>query len=282
MAKYITYLADADLESVAIKAINSIDSELLLRAVSLDQIRKYESDPEVTLITTREIPYSNKRVNLERTMAIEEIAKKLSPEIAKPVFSFQKGRAKFLSVVGLSGGVGTTSIAINCAFERAINLNVVVGDLDDRNPDIAIALGLHRIENRAERISRNLQAIQGIPQNIDSDQSIDLYVFDLGCNLNHPVLKQSDEIFLVTRLSFNTLNRFNSLEFSPTATIFNFFEKSSFQQQLRRTIEDQFPRMNFVTIPNDIRAFERGASGKSALIEVAPNSLARKSIATLG
>ena len=282
MAKFITYLADAELESAAIKAINSIDSELVLRAVSLDQIRKYESDPKITLITTREIPYSNRRVNLGRTMSVEEIVRALAPEITEPVFNFQKGNAKVLSVVGLSGGVGTTSIAINCAFEKAINLNVVIGDLDDRNPDIAIALGLHRIENRAERISRNLRAMQGIPQYFESDQSVDLYVFDLGSNLNHPVLKQSDEILLVTRLSFNTLNRLNSLEFSPTMTIFNFFEKSSFQKQLRHLVEDYYPRMKFLSIPNETRSFERAASGKSALIEVAPNSLARKSIATLG
>ena len=282
MAKFITYLADAELESAAIKAINSIDSELVLRAVSLDQIRKYESDPKITLITTREIPYSNRRVNLGRTMSVEEIVRTLAPEKTEPVFNFQKGNAKVLSVVGLSGGVGTTSIAINCAFEKAINLNVVIGDLDDRNPDIAIALGLHRIENRAERISRNLRAMQGIPQYFESDQSVDLYVFDLGSNLNHPVLKQSDEILLVTRLSFNTLNRLNSLEFSPTMTIFNFFEKSSFQQQLRHLVEDHYPRMKFLSIPNETRSFERAASGKSALIEVAPNSLARKSIATLG
>lgn len=282
MAKFITYIADSELETNAIKAINSIGGELVLRIVSNDQLWKYEKEPEITLLTTPEVIYSEKRVNLDAQMTVEEIAKALAPDKKDIEFNFRKGRAKAIAVVGLSGGVGTTSIAINVAFEKATTFPTLLVDLDERNPDIAVALGLHRIDKRPENVSKHLQVTQGIPKGRESDLFDGLYVFDLGNNLKHPILNQSDEILLVTRLSFNTLNRLTTLDFSPDYLIFNYFDKSAFQQQIRHLIEVQFPRTRCVSIPHDLKSFEKASISRSALIEVAPNSLARKSIATLG
>ena len=282
MAKFITFIADSDLELNAIKAINSIGGELALRAVSIEQLRACDQEPELTLVTTCEVNFTFTRVNVNPGMSVEEIARALAPENRKFEFKFRKGRAKVISVVGLSGGVGTTSVAINYAFEKATDSQVLLVDLDDKNPDLALALGLHRIDKRPEKISNQLLVTQGIPHENESNLFGGIYVFDLGNNLENPILDESDEILVVTRLTFNTLNRLNYLKFTPTYLIHNFFEKSSFQQQVRRLVEVQFPRMRCISIPNDLRSFEKASISRSALIEVAPNSLARKSIATLG
>jgi Flp pilus assembly CpaE family ATPase len=47
-------------------------------------------------------------------------------------------------------------------------------------------------------------------------------------------------------------------------------------------IDEVFPRLNYKKVPFDPKAFENAAESKSALMEVAANSLARKTIATLG
>jgi hypothetical protein len=42
MAKFVTYIADPELESLVIKAIAAINGELAVRGVSLEQIRQSE------------------------------------------------------------------------------------------------------------------------------------------------------------------------------------------------------------------------------------------------
>ena len=169
-------------------------------------------------------------------------------------------------------------MAINYAFEQSIHSKVLLSDLDCHNPDIARALGLHRIEGRNEKISKSLFASQGLPEPIQVDQ----YVFDLGFNLNHPILKQADAIYVVSRASFNTLARLQEIELAPAALILNFAERTKAQSKWRRQIEEVFPRLTLINVPLDLKAFENAAESKSALQEVAGNSLARKSIATLG
>ena len=39
MAKFVTYIADPDLESTVIKAIASINGQLTMRGVSIEQVR---------------------------------------------------------------------------------------------------------------------------------------------------------------------------------------------------------------------------------------------------
>ena len=278
MAKFVTYIADPELESKVIKAISAINGDLAVRGVSMDQVREAELAKDTTLVCARQIDFAHTRVIVDKSMSTEEISALLEPKSKTEKFEFNPGQAKVICFVGLSGGVGTTTIAINYAFEHSLSEHVVLTDLDEENPDIARALGLHRIEGRFEKITKSLFVSQGLPENIQCDK----YIFDLGSNLNHPLLKKADEIYVVTRAGFNTLSRLENLTISPTVAIFNFAERTKAQQRWREQIEEAFPRMDCLNVPLDLKSFESAAESKSALFEVAGNSLARKSIATLG
>jgi cellulose biosynthesis protein BcsQ len=278
MAKFVTYIADPELESSVIKAIAAINGELAIRGVSIEQVREAERAKDITLVCARQIDFAYTRVIVDKSMTLEEISALLEPESKVENFTFNPGAAKVVCFVGLSGGVGTTTMAINYAFEHSQSCHVLLSDLDNRNPDIARALGLHRIEGKSEKITKSLYASQGIPAATECEK----YVFDLGSNLNHPLLNGADEIYVVTRAGFNTLARLQELDLQPTVTIFNFAERTKTQQRWRAQIEEHFPRMDCLNVPLDLKSFEAAAESKSALMEVAGNSLARKSIATLG
>lgn len=277
MAKFVTYIADPDLESNVIKAIGNIDGELAIRGVSLEQVKSAELDKEITLISGRAINYAHKSVIVDKSMSIDEIAKKLQPESSTKEFLFSKGQAKLICVVGLSGGVGTTTVAINLAFELSVSSSVILSDLNSKNPEIACALGLHRIEDRGEKISKQLEVIQGVP----NSNSCEYLVVDLGEDLAHPLLEDADEIYVVMRTGFNSLSRLRQMTLKPSVVIFNFAERSKAQNKWRSQIDEEFPRMRFLNIPYDPKSFELAAEEKGVLMEVAGNSLARKSIATL-
>ena len=278
MAKFVTYIADPELESLVIKAIAAINGELTVRGVSLEQVRQAELSKEITLVCTRQIDFAYTRVIVDKSMSIEEISNLLEPNSRGERFQFSPGNSKIICIVGLSGGVGTTSVAINYAFEQSEKFHVVLSDLDGKNPDIARSLGLHRIEGRNEKITKNLYVSQGLPVQVECDK----YIFDLGSNLNHPILQMADDIFLVTRTGFNTLARLQELDLAPTLTILNFAERTKAQNRWRTQLQESFPRMEFINIPLDLKSFENAAESRSALMEAAGNSLARKSIATLG
>lgn len=278
MAKFVTFIADPELESSVIKAIAAINGELAIRGVSMEQVREAEAAKDITLVCTRQIDFAYKRVIVDKSMSTEDISELLQPSDIPYRFSFDPGSSKVICFVGLSGGVGTTTMAINYAFEKSQEEQVVLVDLAEINPDIARALGLHRIEGRNEKITKTLYASQGLPKQIQCDK----YVFDLGSDLRHPLLQNADEIYVVTRASFNTIARLEALELSPTVAIFNFAERTRAQQRWRSQVEELFPRLTCINVPLDLKSFESAAEDKSALIEVAANSLARKSIATLG
>jgi Flp pilus assembly CpaE family ATPase len=278
MAKFVTFIADPELESSVIKAIAAINGELAIRGVSIEQVREAEAAKDITLVCTRQIDFAYKRVIVDKSMSTEDISELLQPSDIPQRFSFDPGSSKVICFVGLSGGVGTTTMAINYAFEKSQEEQVVLVDLAEINPDIARALGLHRIEGRNEKITKTLYASQGLPKQIQCDK----YVFDLGADLRHPLLQNADEIYVVTRASFNTIARLEALELSPTVAIFNFAERTRAQQRWRSQVEELFPRLTCINVPLDLKSFESAAEDKSALIEVAANSLARKSIATLG
>jgi Flp pilus assembly CpaE family ATPase len=278
MAKFVTYIADPELEYNVIKAIAAIKGELAIRGVSIDQVREAEKTPDVTLVCTRQIDFAFRRVIVDKSMTTSEISEILSPENQQPQIAFDSGGAKVACFVGLSGGVGTTTLAINYAFEKSQISNVILADMDGKNPDIARALGLHRIEGRNEKISKSLFASQGIPAPMQCDK----YVFDIGSNLHHPLLEKADEIYLVSRIGFNTLARLQELDLVPTTLVVNFSDRTKAQLKWLGKIEEVFPRLNILRVPFDNKAFESAAESRSALIEIAANSLARKSIATLG
>jgi Flp pilus assembly CpaE family ATPase len=278
MAKFVTYIADPELEYNVIKAIAAIKGELAIRGVSIDQVREAEKTPDVTLVCTRQIDFAFRRVIVDKSMTTSEISEILSPENQQPQIAFDSGGAKVACFVGLSGGVGTTTLAINYAFEKSQISNVILADMDGKNPDIARALGLHRIEGRNEKISKSLFASQGIPAPMQCDK----YVFDIGSNLHHPLLEKADEIYLVSRIGFNTLARLQELDLVPTTLVVNFSDRTKAQLKWLGQIEEVFPRLNILRVPFDNKAFESAAESRSALIEIAANSLARKSIATLG
>lgn len=278
MAKFVTYIADPELESNVIKAIAAIKGELAVRGVSIDQVREAEKTPDMTLVCTRQIDFAFRKVIVDKSMTTTEISEILRPNNQQPQFTFSAEGAKVICFVGLSGGVGTTTLAINYAFEKSQFSTVVLADLDSKNPDIARALGLHRIEGRNEKVSKSLFVSQGIPAPMQCDQ----YVFDLGSNIHHPLLENADEIYLVSRIGFNTLARLQELDLAPTAIVLNFVDRTKAQIKWLSQIEEVFTRLNILRVPFDAKAFESAAESKSALIEIAANSLARKSIATLG
>ena len=276
MAKFVTFIADPELEGEAIRAIGSINGELIARGVSISQIQEVEKNPEITLITARNMDYRGKQIVIDKSMSQSELIEIFSPKVKKRI-EFDKGNSKVTSFVGTSGGVGTTSVAIEYAFEISQVKSVQLVDISNTNPDLAIALGLRRIDAQPEKIGKQLFASERIPYSVKTDE----IVFDLGTNLASELLDISDQVFVVTRLGFNTFNRLQSLPLNPTAVLFNFAERSKVQQKWRAQILQEFPRMKCINIPLDLRAFELAGERRCALLEVASNSLARKSIATL-
>ena len=276
MARFATFILNSDLESLAIKAILAQNGELATRAVDYAQLSALES--EIIVISDRKLAIQNPYKLVDLSMDFESISQLLAPSFEKPIQHFDKQGGKLICFVGLSGGVGTTSIAINYAFELAHHGEVALFDLDQRYPEIAQNLGLHHIEERTERIGQQLQISQGITNQSKSD----FYVADLGSELDHWILSQADLIYVISRLNPNTFNRIQELSFSGFNLICNFVERSKIQLTWLKRIEAEFPRLHISTIPYEPKSFELAAERKSALVEVSPNSLARKLIATLG
>jgi len=279
MAEFATFITDPDLEIKAIRAIHQSGGVVAVRGVSIQQIAEVDPNLKLTLLCNRAVPYSGNRLVINRESTEAEIAKiiaQTSPEI-KPIF--RKNGGKVFAFVGLSGGVGTTSLALNFAFELSQKSSVTLIDLDSVNPDIARLMGLHRIDERPEILAKNLTIMQGLTQQpyVKGDN----YVFDLGQDHGSQILQIADEIFVVARLAFNTLDRLKKIPFEPTGLIFNFMQRGKFVTSLQDQITAQFPHLKYSQIPADFKTFEFAAENKSALYEVARNSLARKSIATL-
>lgn len=283
MAKFATFISDCELESQVIRAIHASQGELLVRGVSEEQLSALPKD--VVLISNRKLNHCNKQVVVDNNDSFPQIMELLSTEFPSNQFRFDKGSHELIAFVGLSGGVGTTSIAINFAFELANRHAVTLIDLDQNFPEIALNLSMHQIIDRAERIGRNLQVIQGLPNNLGSDavgahQSGSL-VIDVGANHDHPILEMADTIYLVTRLNGNTLSRLQKLQFAPNVFVCNFFERSKTQRNWVENLQSNYPRLSIKTVAFDAKSFELTAIRRCALSEVLPNSPARKHIATL-
>lgn len=278
MARFATYILDSDLESLAIRAITEVGGELALRAVSLPQLQLLE--PEVILISNLKVESRNTILLVDRQMVLHELVLLLSEEHQSQQRILLKGSRRVISLLGLSGGVGTTTLATNLAFELSLKERVALLDLDAKYPEIAKNLGLHRIEGRNEKVGPNLQVIQGLTSFADCES----FVIDLGSNPNEQLmgqlLGQSDLIYVVCRLNANTLSRLQGLPIGAFTLICNFYEKSKAQINWLRQIQSEFPRV--VLIPYEPKSFEITAERRSALLEEFPNSHARKAIATLG
>lgn len=162
MAKFATLIWDSDLESLVIKAIAQVNGELVFRAVAGEQL--LQIDPSIVLVANIKVSLKNPTLYVSSEMSFETIAAMLTNNIDAPKDLLIKGDRKVISFVGLAGGVGTTSIAINYAFELAQKAEVALLDLDSNHPEVARNLGLHRIDERTERIGRYLQIHQGLPQ----------------------------------------------------------------------------------------------------------------------
>jgi Flp pilus assembly CpaE family ATPase len=275
MAKFATFIADSELESTVIKAINSVQGELELRGVSDSQL--LQLSPEVLIVSNLNLNYAKPLIRVDCNMDFEEILKLLKDELPTEAMTFHKGGAKVISFLGLSGGIGTTTLAMNYAFELATKSEVTLVDLNEVFPEIALNLSLHRITERAEHVGPNLKVIQGLPKSTDCLQ----YVFDLGTNQCNPIMQLTDLLYLVARINGNSLTRLNKLTVYPDYLICNQFERTKAELNWLRQIQDEYPNIKVVTIPYDIKSIEIAAERRSALLEVLPNSPVRKHLATL-
>ena len=275
MAKFATFITDSDLESQVIRAIHAIQGELLVRVVLEEQLSALSQD--VVLISNQKISLRNRKLQVNLEMSFEELTNLLLSEYPADQICFDKGSSKVIAFVGLSGGVGTTTIAINYAFEAAINEAITLVDLDENFPEIAQNLSLHRIEDRAEKIGQNLQVLQGLPKVSKNE----IFVMDIGSNHSHQVLKIADLLCVVVRLNNNTITRLQKSGLNPDLLICNFFERTKAQKLWLEKLQKEYPRLSIRTVTFDSRAFQMAAERKCALQEVIPNSLARKHIATL-
>lgn len=272
MAKYITFISDPELETLAIRSINNLGGELITRGVSVGQLAEYSNDPELILLSNKAVNWPNKAIYIDRDTDLESAIKQ--PEASKSL-NFDKGDGKLILFAGLSGGVGTTSIAINYAFE--LEGATLLVDANESNPEIAQYLGIHRIENRIERISKDLSITQG--GNFSGNYRN--YVVDIGKDLNSPLMGAADEIFLICRTSANSFHKVKQNPITNATIVFNFAERSKMHQKWREQISKEFPRGRFANIPLDIQSMELAADSKSALMEVAAKSPVRKSIISL-
>jgi Flp pilus assembly CpaE family ATPase len=281
MARFATFIADPDLESLAIKAISAVNGELLIRGVSVDQLLEIPSD--VSIITNRDyIPrINNSRIRINPQMDLEFLIDLLNPKSTQKKVTFQKGNSKVHGFLGLSGGAGTTSIAINYAFELAKQTAVALIDLNEQHPEIALNLNLRRLDGQVARAGSNLAICKGLPNSSESLSHCDLIIFDLGTNLNHELLPFVDSLYVVSRINKNLIFRLTEMSCIPQALICNFSERSKYQDLWLEEIKEKFSTIKTFLIPRDTKAFDLAAETRSALLEVAPNSLARKYIATL-
>ena len=280
MAEFATFITDPDLEIRVIRAIHQSGGVVAIRGVSAQQIAQIDPNLRLTLLCNKAIAYSGNRLLIKRESSDEEISELISSSAPNNKPQFRKNGGKVFAFVGLSGGVGTTSLALNFAFELSQQSAITLIDLDPVSPDIARLIGLHRIDERPEILTKNLTVMQGLDQQ-SSLRPSENYVFDLGHDHNSQILEIADEIFLVMRLATNTLDRLKQVPFNPTGLIVNFMQRSKYLAHLQDEIKKEFPRLKHCQVPIDFKAFEEASENRSALHEVARNSLARKSIATL-
>ena len=210
MAEFATFITDPDLEIRVIRAIHQSGGVIAIRGVSAQQIAQIDPNLRLTLLRNKAIAYSGNRLLIKRESSDEEISELISSSAPNNKPQFRKNGGKVFAFVGLSGGVGTTSLALNFAFELSQQSAITLIDLDPVSPDIARLIGLHRIDERPEILAKNLTVMQGFTQ--QPDVKGDNYVFDLGQDHGSQILQIADEIFVVAKLAFNTLDRLRSEE----------------------------------------------------------------------
>ena len=276
MAEFATFITDSDLECKVIRAIQQSGGTLNSRVVSPLQIGSL--DPNLILLCNKAVKYSGSKLTIDRDLAEPEILNlisQVSPEI-KP--RFEKNGGKLIAFIGLSGGVGTSSIALNYAFELAQQNSVNLIDLDNQHQDIARMIGLHRIDQRPANLTKNLIVRQGLEEFVEPT---DYYVIDLGSIENKQIIDVADKVYVIAKISFNTVERMKQLPFIASGLVLNFYERSRTTKRIEQEILSHFPRLKIAKIPNDPKSFLIALERKSALIEISSNSPARKSIATL-
>ena len=113
MARFVTFITDPELESSVIKAIAAINGELVVRGVSIEQIREAMKLSNVTLICTRQIDFAHSKIVVDKAMSVDEIVELLKPEIPAENFSFNSGDAKVICfVAGVSDAHLTILISL--------------------------------------------------------------------------------------------------------------------------------------------------------------------------
>jgi hypothetical protein len=94
MAKFVTFIADPELESSVIKAIAAINGELAIRGVSMDQVRQAELSRDITLVCTRQIDFAYRKVIVDKSMSLDQISALLEPKSKTEQFTFYQGSAE--------------------------------------------------------------------------------------------------------------------------------------------------------------------------------------------
>ena len=291
-----TIIPDQDLEAKVVTTAIANNWVVVKRAIDAHDL---EFNEITHLFTTQINNFPNfhgKIIVLTGIETAEEISKSLlmpeAPSVSK--LMLRQGLGKNFAVVGIGGGVGASTIAINLAFELADrNLMTHLGDYSTE-PMVAPYLGLRDLIRVPNKIHSNLIISQTnftdlenyfhfLQLQIDSGTNS---IFDFGSTRNN--FLDFTNLF-VARLDLASLNkiilRLNRNQIPEGSwLILNQRHNSNFHKSLEGIMMQKLEGSPFKAVrilPSDTKAVEAAQSTYSALIECASGSALRRAIKEL-
>lgn len=291
-----TVIPDQDFEALVVATALSNNWQIIQRAFDFSDINLTEINFLVTTLI-HEIPrFNGKTISLTGTESAEEITNlfTLPSELQTTNTTLQPGTGKNFALSGLSGGVGTTTVALNLAFEladRKIDSHLV--DYSSE-PTIAPYLGLRELRRNPNQLHSHLMVSQANFSDIESyftflqnqiNHGVNS-IFDFGVN---PKTFLNFKNIFIARLDLANNYKIMSLVNlgkipDGSWLILNQRTNSNFnkklEEQLMKNLENS-PFRAVRTLPFDAKAVEAAQSSYGALIESAGASALRRAIKEL-
>ena len=293
--KIATAISDQELEARVVATAYKNNWQLLKRAVEINEINLSEINFLFISSGTKPPNFSGETIFLNGDENYEEIAGMVNRPISTVIqkFNLTPGIGKNFGIVGIGGGVGTTTLAINLSFELAErNLNIHLVDFDKSTPMIAPYLGLRDLMRSPNKLLSNLLLSQANFNDLHGYQEFLQLQINNGFNLIFDLGQERStllpfENIYVTRMDLSSYTRISRLLNQGEITdgswlVINQRSGSS------KKLEEQFlallegsPFKRVRTLPNDLKTLDLAENSLSSLIECASGSAIRRAIKEL-